>query len=371
MERPPRLSRSEEELEPEAEFGEVPLEYWFNVALKLPYFELPQFCRQKKELAQICRDPVFWQRKIKHDFPERPFYSFLHPTLEEEQYRARYQQLLADEIEEQKNELVNAKYADSRIRNLSDQINDKNREVIDLRRKKRIAAPNQKKELNEEIEFLRQQNQKLKDQIAELRVQYEREIEILGKRIEQLRTLAAEVLPCPAAIEYRIITVTEKQVLRLPPAEEDETRTDNLDWPVHYQEVARLVQLYENISYDAEKLWQTFINLGWVRPGKYKQPEIFDGLLIGLQIEPVTSSVPFDLIYVYCYQGQAHFQASGLYRFDPDHLDIDVLPNQLVENYSLEEIREVYQLPFKIRSDQEAEQDEFEEEEQVESEEGE
>lgn len=351
--RPPHLrtGSSTENLEDLEENENPANEILIEIAIRVPYSDLPLFCRQSQIHAAVCRDPYFWKRKIEHDFPGKRLYSYAHPTLKGDQFRARYQELLADKLEDQTRATREQEREDPQIKEMNERFEELTEQISETRKnspsRNRVAL----------IRPIRDKIEDLSQEIMDLHQVYNQKTDTLMNRAVQLNELAAEVLPFPHIEEYRLVTASKNNILKLPTdldEDIDSTRDER------YRLVDRLVHLYDEVHYDAEKLWDFFVQEGWIDEADYQPDEaqIFDGLLIGLYITGLTvEPVPFDLIYISLNEGELTFTDSALYKYDPTEFTRDVLPEEL-QDIPITELEERYHLPFTIHEFEETDEDE-------------
>lgn len=216
-------------------------------------------------------------------------------------------------------------------------------EMTDMIRKKKITSKEEKYQIRtnirktSQLDILRVKITNNQEQINEGERVYDKKIAELGKRADELRALAEKFLPPPADVRYVIVTVPQSYLVQF--TEDDE---------MHYGFVESMVEKFEEIGYDADKLWDWMIENGWIMP---KDTVPADGLLVGLRLEDSPGKVPFDLIYIYYHRGQFLFTAAGLYReYDSNIVLREQLPEEF-DDLSNKEIMDIYHLPFAIRNE--------------------
>lgn len=334
-----------------AELGSVedlPIEKWFQIALELPYDQLPKFCRQNRMFADVCRDPDFWRYKLQRDFPEISI-----KGLDRKQLKARYQLALADVIDDDAEEVEAGSETDLNLISLLVEKDKLMKQQAEARTKARAKAAKIFKEDNitkkdtavrsailkvtsVDVEQYRAQIVEIEKQIKAIEKEYDVKILKLTEHADELRRLGEAEIPVYSRHEYVTVTVPTSYLTKFPQTPDEDQ--------MHYAFVEELTDAYEDFTYDPIKLWAWMKKNGWLLPDGVPM----DGMLVGIRFEGQPGAVPFDLLHIYHYRGHLHFTASGNYReYDPDNLDVEYLPRQL-EKLPLDEIERRYNLPFKI-----------------------
>jgi hypothetical protein len=170
---------------PEVAFLDLPVDYWFEMALYLPAPTLRALALTNRLFAALCRKTVFWRWCLAKQYPEIDLHS-----LKAGQYLAQYQLKWADEIESKRIQLINT----LRSRYYEDLAHFKSR-LAEKQAKGGISAGKVKilikgyKERHEPF------------------IVYKGLIDDMSKKVKSIREMAYKLIP-PPALESSYLVVT-------------------------------------------------------------------------------------------------------------------------------------------------------------------
>jgi hypothetical protein len=208
MERPISPSFSKRNLalvEPPTDFSRIPIEVTQESALKLDYEDIINLCKTSTKYAKLCQNPYFWKRKIERDFPDETI-----PNLEGPQYRAFYENLLADEYLEKILILTDDKIRDRRLMEMSYQVRKIAGEQLRKENPKaRISSLKQ-----EGIIAYAKQTEAGKELLKERKEildSYDNKIKPLKEKAQKLRKRARKIFPIITEKKYIPIDIDKTE----------------------------------------------------------------------------------------------------------------------------------------------------------------
>lgn len=300
----------------------LPYEVQKLQALKLKYPDILNLCKANKNFARICRDNNFWRSKILNDYRDK-----LEPEelekLKPEQYRAKYEELYADELDLESRQYFYNKYKeDKEWQKYNDEWDKTGKEIERLR---------------EEAKKLEKRQDKIHKNQIKVEDRYKAEGSKLSYQAEKLRAKNVKILPQEYEYQYFDIRI-------IPEAIEDLNLNVQSIPNNNPAELAKL--LYK----------EGLVNKEY----KFKQ-----GNLIGISDSNNRKTQnPNILFYIYKFKGKLLFDWNVDEQYGVENI-VEEYPEKLIDDikeqgYKTKDIKRLYDLPFDMEVEEEGDEKENE-----------
>jgi hypothetical protein len=325
----PKAPQKKEEKKPDYfKLGELPRDVQMETALNLSYEDLLNLCKTNTKLAGICKNNDFWRRKILKDFRDKVDQQDLE-KLKPEQFRAKYEDLYADKLDQESRQYFYNKYQEDKewkkYENEIDNINDK----IDA--------------LREQIERFQIRQRDIQREQKHIVNRYRDIGDKLREKAEELRKKNIKILP--AEYEHRYFDIRI-----IPEAVED------------------LLLEVENEIHTPEDLANYLLEQGLVNK-KYKFKR---GHLIGItNSNRNRNEAPDAFLYITIRDGRSFIVENTGENEEPITYYPFILVREMAEQgYKIKDIKAAYDLPFDARQIEQNTREYEEEKEEEANEEG-
>ena len=285
------------------------------IATNLDYLDTLRLCARDKRFLEICKDPYFWKYKIETEYPDEVIPKDMDPKSAYIMFEAQY---LLDEAETYK---YDAYTKDPEYIKLKEEENKLSKTYDNLEEKLENTKKSDKQKVRTQMEKIARQLIDIQNAGIKMRMSYGEKIDKLRKRASRLQTILESRKPTDK--EYRYLSI-----------------------PVNFDKLGDLANVIKTEDTDILKEYLY---------DKFRISGIKAGDLIGFRgYITKKDSTPACVIYFYKLPGKGlkfDWKYINADRFD--EFPLKELPKALVsdmkaKNWSLQELKDKYNLPFKI-----------------------